>query len=295
MDGRVITTLAEIDPQFRGMVDLLYGEGLSKSNPGAPDVHVDTARRKRERTQARVGLASNILGIGAGAHGLYEAAKHPAIRGKVGSLTPVGEAFRVSRRTKALAIGAVGLQAANLAGDAVANRVLARSAKNDKPPKPKKQPVGKSDYTWTGEISKVDTDRRQVFGWCSLSEIDGNPVVDLQGDWLPIEETEKAAYRYVIESRKGGDMHKRVRKGLTTNWDEPLHTADLVESFVVTPEKLAKLGLPEDALPLGWWVGFQVNDDEQWNLVKAGRRTGFSIHGQGVRKEMEPPNSPRRS
>jgi hypothetical protein len=149
------------------------------------------------------------------------------------------------------------------------------------------RPVVKS-VTWAGQISKVDTDRRQVFGWCSLSEINGERHIDLQGDYVPIDEIEKSAYRYVIQSRKGGDMHRRVKKGLTTNFgDEPLHTADLVESFVVTPEKLSKMGLPENALPLGWWVGFQVNDDEQWQLVKEGKRTGFSIHGTGVRKDLE--------
>ena len=140
------------------------------------------------------------------------------------------------------------------------------------------QAVGKS-ITWTGEIAKVDVEKRQVFGWASVSSINGEPVVDLQGDIVPIEETEKAAYRYVLESRKGGDMHARVAKAA----DQPLHTADLIESFVVTPEKLAKMGLPPDALPHGWWIGMHVNDDKQWAMVKSGERTGFSLHGLGSR------------
>lgn len=147
-----------------------------------------------------------------------------------------------------------------------------------------KQKVQKSeaDFTWEGTISKVDEDKRLVFGWCSLSKINGDPVVDLQGDYIPIEETENSAYRYVIESRKGGDMHRRVSK---FNQDEPLHTADLVESMVFTPEKLVKMGLPPDALPHGWWIGMKVNDEEQWQNVKAGKRLGFSIHGKGRRVE----------
>lgn len=139
--------------------------------------------------------------------------------------------------------------------------------------------VGKSfETTWTGEISKVDADKRQVFGWCSLSEINGEPVVDLQGDYVPIAEIEKSAYTYVLTSRKGGDMHER-------DGEMPLHTADMIESFVVTPEKLEKMGLPKDSLPLGWWVGFKVNDDKQWADVKDLKRTGFSIHGKGSRVE----------
>jgi hypothetical protein len=144
------------------------------------------------------------------------------------------------------------------------------------------QPVVKSDseYSlgWRGEISKVDDDKRQVFGWCSLSTVDGQPVVDLQGDYVPLEEIEKAAYQYVVHSRKGGDMHARDGEG-------PKHTADLIESFLVTPEKLKHMGLSDTALPHGWWIGMKVNDDEQWGLVKNGGRTGFSIHGKGSRIE----------
>jgi hypothetical protein len=142
-------------------------------------------------------------------------------------------------------------------------------------------PIAKSDapvITWTGEIAKRDDEKRQVFGYAMVTHIDGEPVVDRQGDYTPLDEIEKAAYSYVIESRKGGDMHTR-------DGDKPLHTSDLVESFVVTPEKLVQMGLAEDAMPHGWWVGFKVNDDKQWDMVKSGERTGFSIHGSGRRVE----------
>lgn len=142
--------------------------------------------------------------------------------------------------------------------------------------RPVTAPVAK--YEFAGEISKVDADKRQVFGWCSLSSIDGEPVVDLQGDYAPLDEIEKAAYAYVTDSRKGGNMH--AREG-----DDPRHVANLVESFVVTPEKLEKMGLAPDALPHGWWVGFKVDDEETWQQVKKGERTGFSIHGKGQRVE----------
>jgi len=134
------------------------------------------------------------------------------------------------------------------------------------------------DLTWAGEIAKMDTDKRQVFGWCTVTHVNGEEVVDLQGDYIPLEEIEKAAYTYVVDSRKGGDMHSR-------DGELPLHTSDMVESFVVTPEKLSKMGLPQDALPHGWWVGFKVNDEKQWDMVKSGERTGFSIHGSGKRVE----------
>lgn len=193
-------------------------------------------------------------------------------------------AARFDRSTrKAAAATSLGL--ATGIGGGVTLGAAGKKVVND-PPKLRKKELSKSlDLEWTGEISKFDTDKRLVFGWCSLSKVDGSPVVDLQGDYVPIETTEQAAYRYVIHSRKGGDMHSRVAKrtGFNLERDEPLHTSDLVESFVVTQEKLKALGLSPDALPEGWWVGFKVNDDEQWRKVKSGERPGFSIHGSGAR------------
>lgn len=138
--------------------------------------------------------------------------------------------------------------------------------------------VGKS-VTWHGEISKMDSDKRQVFGWASVIEVDGKPVVDLQQDIMELEEIEKAAYDYVVKSRKGGHQHQR-------SGEEPLHVSDMIESFVVTPEKKEQLGLPAE-MPTGWWVGFQVNDDEVWKAVKDGKLPGFSIHGSGTRTPVE--------
>lgn len=129
------------------------------------------------------------------------------------------------------------------------------------------------------KVSKALEDKRQVYGWASITEIDGKPVVDLQGDYVTIEEIEKAAHNYISKSRKGGDMHLR-------NGDQPHHVADLIESVVITPEKKEALGLPADS-PTGWWVGFQVHDDATWNLVKKGDRPMFSIHGSGRRQEVE--------
>jgi hypothetical protein len=144
-----------------------------------------------------------------------------------------------------------------------------------------KTSFGKSEspeLVWEGEISKMDTDKRQVFGFCTVTHVNGEPVVDLQGDYVPLEEIEKAAYSYVVDSRKGGDMHER-------DGEQPLHTSDMIESVIITPEKLKQWGLAEDAMPYGWWVGFKVNDDAQWEKVRKNERTGFSIHGSGKRVE----------
>lgn len=188
---------------------------------------------------------------------------------------------------------AVGLQTANWAGDTIAANMLRNKNKEVKKSiklvKARKQKQAYTDeapdndivtksITWEGEFSKVNEDKRQVFGWCSLTKVDGEPVVDRQGDYIPLEEVEKSAYQYVVNSRKGGDMHKR-------DGDLPIHASDMIESFVVTPEKLQQMGLEENALPHGWWVGFKVNNDDLWEEVKKGDKIHFSIHGKGKRVE----------
>lgn len=116
---------------------------------------------------------------------------------------------------------------------------------------------GDEDYEFgfDVEITKFDTDERTVFGWASITEQDGVPVLDRQGDMIATEEMAKAAYDYVVASCKGGHQHKR------TETDEPLQVSDMIESMMFTPEKIAKMGLPADT-PVGWWCGFRVSDDE---------------------------------
>ena len=133
----------------------------------------------------------------------------------------------------------------------------------------------RDEVIWSGEIAKANEEKQQIFGWASVVEVNGQPVVDLQGDSISTEEMEKAGYSYVMKSRKGGDMHLR------DDW-QPIQKSEMIESFIVTPEKREAMGLP-DSVPGGWWVGFQVRDPDVWAKVKSGERTGFSIHGHGRR------------
>lgn len=122
------------------------------------------------------------------------------------------------------------------------------------------------------EVMKVDEDRRLVFGWASVAVTkDGQTVVDTQGDMIAPDVLEATAYRYVLEDGDANAMHGVDRIGRP------------VESFVVTAEKLKKMGLKSDALPLGWWLGVYVEDDTAWNQVKTGEFRAFSIEGTGVR------------
>lgn len=311
------------------VLDVLYGDGAWEISKALTE--------KEKRTQARVGLASNIVGMAAGTAAMVTAAKNPALKKGGAHAGNAGPATRwlarkmgsseasAAKLYRAGAAGALGLQVANTGGDLVANRVLSRESKKKvsksetevSPVKykmvkkgvnlagtgAKKAPVisGKAmaaaqqvpelgqkvaetvkkdvDFSIRGEISKMNVEKKQVFGWASVIEINGEPVIDLQGDVMTIDTIEKAAYDYVHKSRKGGNQHQRAG-------EEPLHVSDMIESFVLTPEKKDQMGLP-DTVPTGWWVGFQINDDDTWTAYKDGKLKEFSIHGSGTRKALE--------
>jgi len=121
-------------------------------------------------------------------------------------------------------------------------------------------------------IAKIDEDRRLVFGWASVAvKKDGQRVIDSQGDLIAPEDLEDAAYSFVLHMGDANEMHEREAIGRP------------VESLVVTPEKLEKMGLPPDALPLGWWLGFHIGNDEAWNRVKKGELRALSIEGAAER------------
>ena len=129
----------------------------------------------------------------------------------------------------------------------------------------------KADWTTPFQVEKMDPDQCLVFGWASVIEIDGETVIDKQGDIIPASSLEPAAYDFVLNSRQQGDMHDTMNVGR------------LVESFVFTHEKQAALGI--DLKKVGWWVGFKVDSPELWAAHKRGERPEFSIGGAAVSRE----------
>ena len=103
------------------------------------------------------------------------------------------------------------------------------------------------------------------------------PKTDLQGDQIEQADLEKAAYDFVLTSREGDVNH-----------DEVVHS-HLVESFVVTDEKLELMGLDEAsraAVNKGWWLGFQVSDPVM-DRVESGELAMFSIGGTATRTSLD--------
>lgn len=106
-------------------------------------------------------------------------------------------------------------------------------------------------------IAKTDDERQLAFGWAYVAEDEhGERVVDHSGEFIAKEDLEDAAYVFNIAYREGDEQHTEYV------------AAHLVESFMVTPEKLAKMGLADDALPRGWWTGWYFPDAEVYAKVK---------------------------
>lgn len=136
--------------------------------------------------------------------------------------------------------------------------------------------VQKSDPEFS--VFKTDDDKRLIFGWASISiTVDGEQLEDRQKDMIDPEDLEEAAYEYVLNFRDTGEEHiQSMRK-----------KGKLVESCVFTAEKQKAIGIPEGTLPIGWWIGFKIEDDDAWARVKNGTYKMFSIEGKANRIPVE--------
>lgn len=117
-------------------------------------------------------------------------------------------------------------------------------------------------------ITKADPVKKQCFGWASVAvTVDGEAIVDAHDHVIEPGDLEQAAYGFVMLHRDLDERHTAPVRGT------------VIESMVVTPDKLKAMGLPTNALPQGWWVGFQITDDAVFAKVQSGEYTMFSIAG----------------
>ena len=137
------------------------------------------------------------------------------------------------------------------------------------------QIIGKNKTIQQFKIVKSDSEKRQVFGWGSVAaRASGDVIQDWQDDIIDIDELEQAAYAFTKDYATAGEMHERGGVG------------DLIESIVFTKAKTSALGLIDGTLPEGWWIGFQITDDEVWQKIKQGDYGMFSIEGTAARQEV---------
>lgn len=132
-------------------------------------------------------------------------------------------------------------------------------------------------------IFKTDDDKRLVFGWASVAiTVNGEQLEDRQQDIIDPEDLEEAAYEYVLNFRDTGEEHNPTMR----------KKGKLVESCVLTAEKQKAMGIPEGSVPVGWWIGFKIEDDAAWERVKNGQYRMFSIEGKANREPVEKSGGP---
>lgn len=126
------------------------------------------------------------------------------------------------------------------------------------------------------KIAKADDEKHQAFGWANVSiRTDGELIEDWQGDVVEPDELEQAAYKFVELYREGGEMHERGGAAI------------LLESVIFTEEKMKAIGIEPGTIPVGWWIGFKVLDDDVWEKVKDSTYSMFSIEGEAQRIEVD--------
>jgi cation transport regulator ChaB len=127
------------------------------------------------------------------------------------------------------------------------------------------------------QVEKIDEEKQIVFGWGSVTSVNGQTYIDKQEDIIEDLELEKAVYEF-MQAPMHDEMHQRV-----------VPSSVFVESVVITDEKLQKM-FPGQPLPIGkrgWWVGIHIADQELFQKHKSGEYTGFSITGRAIREEVQ--------
>ena len=118
------------------------------------------------------------------------------------------------------------------------------------------------------KIAKIDEAQGLVYGWASVAGLE-----DSQGDVIEPAELEKAAVSFMLNHRAVGEMHQGTPTG------------SIVESVVMSPEKLSAMGFPEElakSARTALWVGVKLDPKgETFQKVKDGTYTMFSIQGRG--------------
>ena len=117
-------------------------------------------------------------------------------------------------------------------------------------------------------IKKIDRAKQIVYG-----EVYRPYEVDSQGDWMTPEDIEDMAHNWLMHWRLIGIQHNYISRD----------TADPVESG------LTRVPEPDFPTPGTWVLAVKVRNPTIWKDVEAGRITGFSLGGEGVREPGYPP------
>ena len=133
--------------------------------------------------------------------------------------------------------------------------------------------MGQNIESTTVTVLKLDEEKRLVYGWFSVVEKGGEPVVDTQDHIIEEAVLQKAVHNFITQSRVGKVMHEGGQASV------------LVDSMVFTKDVQKALGI--DLGMVGWFGAFKVLDDAAWEAAKKGELPAFSIGGFAVASEAK--------
>jgi hypothetical protein len=111
-------------------------------------------------------------------------------------------------------------------------------------------------------LVKVDVEKREVWGYASVEEVDHTDEIMDFGSSLPYFQEWSAA----TKKRSGGKSLGNLRS---------MHQ-DIAAGKLI--------GFQPDAKAKAFWIGAKVIDDAEWKKVQEGVYTGFSVGGSYVRR-----------
>lgn len=140
------------------------------------------------------------------------------------------------------------------------------------------------------EIAKADEEKQIVYG------VVLDPYrVDAHGDLVPPAEVEKTAHGFVAKSRIIGLQHKEMADAtLIESWLVPYPSdADYKAAMKGEPHKASRMAFGDDEVHSGAWIVGTKLGDAEWQAVKEGKITAYSIGGVGKRRQMSESEMPK--
>ena len=122
-------------------------------------------------------------------------------------------------------------------------------------------------------VAKVDGGLGLVFGWAIVSEIDGEPYFDTQGDNIPSNVAMKAIAKFMEGERVAKTMHVGERTGT------------VVMAWPMVPDIMKALGI--ECNQTGVVIAMKPDSPESLRKFQSGEFTGFSIGGSAISEEVE--------
>ncbi len=100
-------------------------------------------------------------------------------------------------------------------------------------------------------------------------ELEADPYVDAQGDWVKMAVLQKAAHEYTQRGKFVFDINH--------NFEGEEFEFDILESYVVTEDDILKFGV--ELKKGAWLMTLKIDDDDIWQKIKSEELSGFSVQG----------------